>query len=79
MVVFEFFKYWYKIAVNNITRTGYMKFNKIEFLNAIDSIRAKIFKKNPILLSWRKLGIFPYNSIVILTKLREYELYKERY
>ena len=56
-----------------------MKFNKIEFLNAIDSIRAKIFKKNPILLSWRKLGIFPYNSIVILTKLREYELYKERY
>ncbi len=79
MVVFESFKHWHKIAVNNVTRTGYTKFNKTEFLNAIDSIRAKTFKKNTILLSWRKSGIFPYNPNVVLTKLRENEPYKERY
>src|SRR6266536_949841 len=79
MVIFEPFKHWHKIAVNNTTRTGYTKFNKTEFLNAIDSIRAKTFKKNTILSSWRKSGIFPYNPNVVLTKLREYEPYKERY
>ena len=79
VVVFESFKYQYKIAINNVIRTGYTKFNKTEFLNAIDSIRAKTFKKNTILSSWRKSGIFPYNPNVVLTKLREYEPYKERY
>ena len=52
------------------TRSGCTDFNKIEFLHAIDSIRANTFKKSTILSSWRKSGLIPFNPEIVLQKIR---------
>ena len=39
VVMFQPFKHYHKQAVEAATRTGCTDFNKVEFLNAIDSIR----------------------------------------
>ena len=71
VVVFEPFKHYHKKAVNETVRTECCKFDKTEFLHAIDLIRRNTFKKNTILSAWRKAGIFPYNPTVALSQLRE--------
>ena len=79
VVVFEPFKHFHKQAVNEAVRTRYSKFDRTEFLHAIDLIRRNIFKKNTILSAWKKAGIFPYNPAIALSQLREWVPYQERY
>ena len=52
------------------TRTGCTDFNKIEFLDAIASIRAHTFKPSTIISSWRKSGLIPFYPEIALCKVR---------
>jgi hypothetical protein len=45
---------------------GCTDFNKVEFLNAIDSIRSATFKKRTILRSWELAGLVPYNPEIVM-------------
>ena len=69
VVVFQPFKHYHKQAVEAITRTGCTDFNKVEFLNAIDSIRLQTFKQRTILSAWEQAGLYPYNPEIVLQKL----------
>jgi hypothetical protein len=69
VVVFQPFKHYHKQAVEAATRTGCTDFNKVEFLNAIDSIRRQTFKKRTILSAWEQAGLYPYNPKIVHQKL----------
>jgi hypothetical protein len=69
VVISQPFKH-HKQAVERATHTGCTDFNKVEFLNAIHSIRLATFKKQTILASWREAGLWPYNPDVVLQKIR---------
>jgi hypothetical protein len=69
VVVFQPYKHYYRDAVARSTRTGYTQFDKIEFLAAIESIQNQTFKESTIKSAWRKTGIIPFNSSIILDQL----------
>jgi len=71
VVVFQPLKHFHAEAVEQATRTGCSDFNKIEFLAAIDSIRVQAFKHSTILSVFRKCGLIPYSTSIILSKLQE--------
>jgi DDE superfamily endonuclease len=71
VVVFQPYKHWHQKAVNETTRTGYQKYNKVEFLASINSIRKKTFKRSTIISAWRATNLIPHNPQVILDQLRE--------
>ena len=48
VVLFQLYKHWHAIAVDETTRTGCHDFNKIEFLAVIKSIRQLTFKSSSI-------------------------------
>jgi hypothetical protein len=59
---FQPYKHWHAQAVDHATRTGCTSFNKVEFLAAIESIRAHTFKRQTIQKGWRDSGLFPPNA-----------------
>jgi hypothetical protein len=67
--MFQLFKHYHKQAVEAATRTGCTDFNKVEFLNTIDSIRQQTFKKRTILSAWEQAGLCPYNPEIVFQKL----------
>ena len=48
--------------MNQVTRTGYNKFDKLEFLTIIYEIRQSTFKKDSIRFSFCKYKLILYNS-----------------
>jgi hypothetical protein len=48
------------------------KFDKIEFLAAIKSIRKMTFKRASILAGFQECGLVPYNPAIMLKKITEY-------
>ena len=52
VVIFQPFKHYYFWSVEEVIRKDYINFNKVEFLQAIYSIRLFIFKYLIIMLSW---------------------------
>ena len=56
---FQPYKHWHAQAVDYATRTGCTAFNKVEFLAAIESIRAYTFKSRTIQKGWRDSGLYP--------------------
>jgi len=50
---------------------GCGNFDKVEFLDKIDSIRQHTFKKSSICSAFRATGLIPYNPDVVIAKLRE--------
>jgi hypothetical protein len=73
VVLFQPFKHFHGKAVDYATRTGCGDFNKLEFLNAIGSIREQTFKKSSILSSFRECGLVPFKPAIVLAKVQEYE------
>jgi hypothetical protein len=71
--VFQPYKHWHAEAIDDATRTGCTSFNKVEFLAAIESIRAKTFTKRTIRRGWQETGLIPYKPDVVLDKLRRDE------
>jgi hypothetical protein len=65
---FQPYKHWHSEAVDAATRTGYILFNKVEFLAVIDSIRQQTFKRITIRSGWQKTGLVLYNPKVVLDK-----------
>ncbi|KAF7566807.1 HTH-Tnp-Tc5 domain containing protein [Pyrenophora tritici-repentis] len=55
---FQPYKHWHAQAVDYATRTGSTAFNKVEFLAAIESIRAYTFKSRTIQKGWRDSGLY---------------------
>ena len=64
--VFQPLKHYYKCAVEKATRIGCTNFNKVEFLNAIYSIRVQTFKRSTIIHSFKNTGLIPFNPLIIL-------------
>jgi hypothetical protein len=70
--VFQAYKHWHSEAIADATQTGGGKFTKVEFLNALDIIRQKTFKKQTIRHGFRATGIVPYNPHMIIEQLEDY-------
>jgi hypothetical protein len=71
VVVFQPYKHYHAEAVEVATRTGCVKYDKAEFLDAIHDIRRQTFKPSSIFSAFRKTGLVPYNPDVVLAKMRE--------
>ena len=52
------------------THTGYINFNKVEFLNVIRNIRVKTFQKSVILSAWEQSGLIPFNPLLVTQKIK---------
>ena len=59
--------------MDQATRKGCNKFDKLEFLGAIQSIRQMTFKRNSILDGFRECGLVSYNPNIVLNKIQEYQ------
>ncbi len=64
-------KHWHSEAVLEATYSGCDRFNKIEFLHALSSIRTKTLKKTTIRHGFRDTGISPFNPAVVLDQIAE--------
>ena len=69
-MIFQPFKHYYKQAVEDATWTGCTNFNKLEFLDAIHSIRSRTVKPSTVMSRWRQLGLIPFNPDIVLHKIR---------
>jgi len=69
VVVFQPYKHYHAEAIDSATRTGCSEFDKIEFLNAINSIRSATFKPSTIISGFQKTGLIPLNPEMVLAKL----------
>ena len=69
MVVFQSYKHYHAEAIDIASCTGCSKFDKIEFLTAIDSIRRQTFKPTTIISAFKKTGLIPFNPSIVLNKL----------
>lgn len=79
--VFSVYKHYHSQAVEDATITGCDKFNKDEFLAAIQQIRAKTFRLSTIKLGFQLTGLWPINPDLILDDLVSYgyqDQYEER-
>ena len=63
--VFQPLKHYYKCAVEKATRTGCTNFNKVEFLNAIHSIRVQMFKRSIIIHFFKNAGLISFNPLIV--------------
>ena len=73
VVVFQPYKHWHAQAIDKATCTRCDDFNKVEFLEALGSIRAKTFKTSTILSAFKETGLYPYNPAKVLDKLQTQE------
>jgi len=71
VVVFQPYKHYYAEAVDQVVRLGDATFNKIKFLAVFQGFRTKAFKQLIFRSSFRKTGLIPYNSEVVLASLRK--------
>jgi hypothetical protein len=71
VVLFQPYKDYHAEAIDDASRTGCMNCNKVEFLTLLSSIRQQTFKQTSILLSFRKMGLVPYDLQFVLNKFRE--------
>ena len=53
------------------TCTGCSEFDKVEFLERIDSIYHETFKKSTICAAFRATSLIPYNPDMVISKLQE--------
>jgi len=51
-------------------RDGCTRFNKVEFLSAVDEIRRQTFKESTIKSAFRKTGIVPFKPSTILSQFQ---------
>ena len=72
VVVFQPYKHRHAQAIDKAT-SRCDDFNKIEFLEALGSIRAKTFKISTILSVFKETGLYSYNPAKVLDKLQAQE------
>jgi len=73
VVVFQPYKHWHSVAVNEALRTGCTNFNQVEFLAELQTIRDSTFEASTIKASWRESGLIPWDPATVLEKLRARE------
>jgi hypothetical protein len=66
---FQPYKHWYGKAVSTAYSTGCTDFDKMEFLNALHTVRLQTFKPHTIISAWAKSGIIPFNPSIVLNQL----------
>ena len=66
---FQPYKHYHSEAIDATMRTGIPKFSKLDFLASLITMRAKAFKKSTILSAFRKTGLIPYISEIVLQKV----------
>ena len=71
VVVFQPYKHYSAVAVEVATRMWRGDFDKIEFLDQIDSIHQQTFKPSTIQSAFRATCLIPYDSSIVMSKLRE--------
>ena len=71
VVVFQLYKHYHAEAVEAATRMGCGNFDKIEFLDQIESIRQRTFKPSTIRSAFRATGLIPFDPSIVISKLRE--------
>ena len=69
VVVFQSLKHCHVEAVKDAIAHGDETFNKVEFLNALNSFRNKAFKVSTIKSAWKAVGIIPFDPSVVFDKL----------
>ncbi len=67
---FQPYKNWHAEAVDHATRIGCTSLNKVEFLAAIESIRAYTFKPCTIQKGWRDTGLVLTNAECIAENIQ---------
>jgi hypothetical protein len=65
VVVFQRYKHWHKKRVERHVRLGGSDFNKVEFLNAIKSMRKDAFKTSTIISAFKLSVIWPKVKCVL--------------
>jgi DDE superfamily endonuclease/Tc5 transposase DNA-binding domain len=73
VVLFQPYKHWYGQILDQATRRGCGKFDKLEFLAAIQAIRDLTLKKSSILAGFRECGLFPRNPAIVIEKVKDYQ------
>jgi len=71
VVIFQPYKHYHAEAVEKATQSGCKDFNKSEFLNTINIIRQQTFKPSTVRSGFRATGLIPYNSEIVISKLKE--------
>jgi hypothetical protein len=72
-VLFQLYKHWHGQILDQATRRGCGKFDKLEFLAAIQAIRDLTFKKSSILADFRECRLFPRNPAIVIKKVKDYQ------
>jgi hypothetical protein len=70
VVMFQPYKHYHTKALDVAVRDGCTRFNKVEFLSAIDEIRRQTFKESTIKSAFRKTGIVPFKPSTVLSQFQ---------
>jgi hypothetical protein len=70
--IFNIYKYYHSKAIEATTATRYTKFQKVDFLTTITSIRTKTFTLRTIKLRYQLSSIWPFNPTIICNKIVNY-------
>ena len=71
VVVFQPYKHYHTEAVKAATSSRCSEFDKVEFLDRIDSICQQTFKTSTICAAFRATGVIPYNPDIVISKFGE--------
>jgi hypothetical protein len=71
VVVFQPLKHYHAKELDIMVRDGIFNITKLEFLSIIETVRKQAFKRNTILSSFRKTGIYPLDPARILGLIEE--------
>ncbi|KAH7471202.1 hypothetical protein FOMA001_g13664 [Fusarium oxysporum f. sp. matthiolae] len=67
--MFSSYKHWHQEVLQRGITDGATDFNKADFLFHLQEIRRKATKRSTIISSWKKTGIYPFNSSAVLDRM----------
>jgi hypothetical protein len=70
VVCFQPLKHYHRRAIDNALRRGIFDYNRLDFIAAIQKIRAETYKSSTIQSAFKKTGIVPFKPDQILAPLR---------
>jgi hypothetical protein len=61
------------VSIVDSIQYGNLDYSKTEFLHAYQTIWDRTFKQQTILSAWQKTGLFPYNPLIVLNKMKQFQ------
>lgn len=71
--VFQSFKYWHQIDIQNTIQYDNCEYARINFLNAYCSIRYATFRPRIVKSAWKKAGLEPFCPQAVYDKMAAYQ------